>query len=170
LYVLLTGQHPAGSAASSPADLVQAIVTTEPPRLSHAVANTTTGTAATLTNNAANRATTPDRLRRLLRGDLETIVAKALKKHPNERYASVTAFADDLRRYVNHQPIGARPDMLAYRTTQFVRRHRAGVAAAAAATLALVAATPSPHGRWWTPGDSATRRATRRAAPRPRAS
>ena len=67
----------------------------------------------------------PEKLRRLLRGDLDTIVAKALKKSAPERYPSVTALADDLRRYLAHQPIGARPDTLAYRTTKFVQASRA---------------------------------------------
>ena len=51
-------------------------------------------------SNATRRTTTPDKLSRLLRGDLDTIVAKALKKNPQERYTSVTALADDLRRYL----------------------------------------------------------------------
>ena len=76
-----------------------------------------------------------------LRGDLDTIVAKALKKNPRERYASVTALADDLRRYLEHEPIRARPDTLAYRAARFVRRNRVAVVAAATATLALVAST-----------------------------
>jgi hypothetical protein len=46
---------------------------------------------------------------RILRGDLDTIVAKTLKKNPEERYPSVTAFAGDIRRYLNHEPISARP-------------------------------------------------------------
>ena len=132
LYVLLGGQHPVGSGFRSPADLVKAIVDTDPPRLSDAVAiSSKTETPGTLTSNAARRATTPEKLRRLLRGDLDTIVGKALKKSAHERYPSVTALADDLRRCVAHQPIGARPDTLAYRTAKFARRHVRGVAAAA---------------------------------------
>ena len=77
----------------------------------------------TAAGDAGRRATTPERLRRLLRGDLDTIVAKALKKSPQERYPSVTALADDLRRYLAQQPISARPDTLAYRTAKFARRH-----------------------------------------------
>ncbi len=138
LYLLLGGQHPVGSGFRSPADLVKAIVDTDPRRLSDAVADPKTETPATLTSNAARRATTPEKLQRLLRGDLDTIVAKALKKHAHERYASVTALADDLRRYLMHQPIGARPDTWMYRTTKFARRHVRGVLAGAGA-VALVA-------------------------------
>jgi serine/threonine-protein kinase len=135
LYVLLTGQHPAGSGLHTPADLVKAIVDTEPTRPSDAV-TATKATAEATTSNAARRTTTPDKLSRLLRGDLDTIVAKALKKHPQERYASVTALADDLRRYLKHEPISARPDTFAYRAGKFVRRNRTAVALA---TLAFVA-------------------------------
>jgi serine/threonine protein kinase len=118
LYVLLSGRHPAGDARRSPADLVKAIVETEPPRLS---------------------AVTTDRVQRALRGDLDTIVAKALKKKPEERYTSVTALAEDLRRHLDHQPIGARPDTLGYRTARFVRRNRLSVALAALVLIALLA-------------------------------
>jgi eukaryotic-like serine/threonine-protein kinase len=143
LYVLLTGQHPAGMGTHSPADLMKAIMDTEPRRLSDIV-TPTKADAAAVTSNAARRTTTPDKLRRLLRGDLDTIVAKALKKNPQERYASVTALADDLRRYLRHEPISARPDTIAYRAGKFVRRNRAAVALAAlafAATMAGVAGT-----------------------------
>src|SRR5207302_2752134 len=68
-----------------------------------------------------------------------TIVAKALKKSAVERYASVTAFADDLRRYLKNEPIAARPDAFAYRTAKFVRRHRAAVFLATLAIVATVA-------------------------------
>jgi serine/threonine protein kinase/tetratricopeptide (TPR) repeat protein len=75
--------------------------------------------------------------RKLPAGDLGTILGKALKKQPRERYASVTALADDLRRYLNHEPISARPDTLAYRSSKFVRRHRVGVSVAMATLVGL---------------------------------
>jgi eukaryotic-like serine/threonine-protein kinase len=137
LYLLLTGQHPAGDSIHSPADLVKAIVDTEPRRLSDIV------TAAEVdetraTDYAAQRTTTPDKLRRLFRGDLDTIVAKALKKNPQERYLSVIAFAEDLSRYLNHEPISARPDTFAYRTAKFVRRNRTVVALTTLVLLATI--------------------------------
>jgi serine/threonine protein kinase len=138
LYVLLTGQHPAGGNLRSAADLVKAIVDTEPTRPSDVV-TTAKGPGEEITTNAARRTTTPEKLSRLLRGDLDTIVAKALKKNPRERYASVTALADDLQRYLRHEPISARPDTLAYRATKFVRRNRVVVALAALTTLAILA-------------------------------
>jgi len=131
LYVLLAGRHPAERALQSPADLYKAIVDTEPVRLSDAVARIKGQTIETLESNAALRAATPDGLRRILKGDLDTIVAKALKKNPAERYPSVTAFADDVHRYLDNQPISARRDTLAYRTAKFVRRNRLAVGAAA---------------------------------------
>jgi serine/threonine protein kinase len=78
--------------------------------------------------------TTP---RNLPPGDLGTILGKALKKRPEERYASVTALADDLRRFLNREPIGARPDTIAYRASKFIGRHRVGVATIAAVLIGL---------------------------------
>lgn len=124
LFVLLTGKHPTGAATHSPADLVKSITETEARLASQAVAS------ANDTDSAERRHVTSDKLQRLLRGDLDTIVAKTLKKKAEERYASVTALADDLRRYLKHEPISARPDSLPYRTRKYVRRHRLGVAVA----------------------------------------
>lgn len=140
LYVLLTGQHPAGAGPHTPASLVRAILEAEPPRLSDVVAQA----AANLEQSAANaggRATSPEKLARLLRGDLDTIVAKALKKNPQERYPSIKALADDLQRYLSYEPISARPDAISYRVGKFVRRHRSGVIAAVLVTLALIGTT-----------------------------
>lgn len=137
LYVLLTGQHPAGSGLHSPAELVKALVETEATRPSDVVVES--AVAEPTTTNAARRATTPERLSRLLRGDLDTIITKALKKSPQKRYASVTALADDLQRYLRHEPINARPDTLVYRAGKFVRRNRAVVALAALSVLAICA-------------------------------
>jgi serine/threonine protein kinase len=135
LYELLAGHHPSGATPKSPSDFVKAVTETEPVRLSTAVHDAASPDAAAL---ASKRATTPERLRRLLRGDLETILGKALKKNPLERYASVTAFADDLRRYLEHQPIAARPDSVRYRTMKFARRHWRSVTATAAALVLFV--------------------------------
>jgi len=134
LYLLVTGEHPAGPGPHTPAQLMKSIVETEPPRPSEVVrsSRSTSDSASAATRGAAS----PEKLRRALRGDLDVIVAKALKKDPGERYASVTALADDLRRCLRHEPISARPDALAYRVRKFVRRNRAMVALA---TIALVA-------------------------------
>lgn len=132
LYLLLTGQHPAGSATHSAAELVKAIVETEPPRASQ---------VAALRDNAPaeTRDATAEKLRRQLRGDLDTILAKALKKSPAERYSSVTALAADLERYLKHEPISARPDTIPYRARKFVRRNRTVVALVALASITVVA-------------------------------
>lgn len=135
LYLLLTGQHPAGPGPHSPADLLHAITELEPRRPSDVVVSDT-GRAVSV---AANRSTFAERLQRQLRGDLDTIVAKALKKNPQERYASVTALADDLGRSLRNEPISARPDTATYRAAKFVRRHRPMVAMSAVAALAIIA-------------------------------
>ena len=136
LFELLTGQHPTGAAAHSPAEFVKAVADTEPQRLSATMVGTDQHETAA---RAARRATTPERLRRLLQGDLETVVGKALKHDPAERYGSVAEFADDLRRVLDHQPIAARGDALGYRTAKFLRRHRRVVMTSAFAASVLVA-------------------------------
>jgi serine/threonine-protein kinase len=136
LYVLLTGQHPAGAGPHSPADLIKAIVETETQSPSRALA-ADGDNAETVESAAAHRSSNPDKLRRLLRGDLDTITTRALKKNPLERYNSAAAFADDIRRYLAHEPISARPDSITYRAAKFLRRHRTVVALTATA-LALV--------------------------------
>jgi serine/threonine protein kinase len=128
-YFLLTGKHPAGANAHSAAELVNAITGTEPLRPSATVTNSDRATAE-------KRSTTPDRLRRQLSGDLDTILRKALKKEPLERYRSVVTFADDLRRYLEREPISARPDSFTYRARKFVLRNKLGVALAASALFA----------------------------------
>ncbi len=140
LYVLLTGRHPAGDDLRSTAVLVQAIVDGEPRKVSDVVM-APNGLPDAPARYAASRGTTPQRLRRRLHGDLDVIVAKALKKAASERYASVTALADDVRRSLHREPISARPDTLWYRASSFVRRHRAGVSATAAVVLLIAGLT-----------------------------
>jgi len=133
LFLLLTGSPPAGHGPHSPADLVKSITEIDTLAASQAVASSK-DTAA-----AEKRGTTLEKLHRWLRGDLDTIVAKALKKNPGERYTSVAAIADDLHRYLKQEPISARPDTLAYRTAKFVRRNRTAVALSTLASLAIIA-------------------------------
>jgi len=132
LYLLLTGQHPAGHRLHSAAELVKAVIESEPPQPSDATAS------AEAEELAEKRASTPEKLRRQLRGDLNTIVGKMLKKNPAERYGSATALADDLRRYLKHEPISARPDTLTYRAAKFARRNRTVVILTATAIVLVI--------------------------------
>ncbi len=132
LYLLLTGRHAAGDGQCSAAELVKAITETEPARASDALTSGDNGIAA-------NRGSTPEKLGRELRGDLDTILSKALKKNPAERYGSVVALAEDLQHYLRDEPISARPDSFSYRSAKFVRRNRMAVALTAIALSAVVA-------------------------------
>ena len=129
LYVLLAGRHPGGDAGRVAAEYLRGTLDTEPPRLSAAV----TAPEA--------RASSLERLRRLYAGDLDNILTKALRKRPEDRYATVDALAEDLRRHLNHEPVHARAESWGYRAAKFIRRHRAAVAAATVAILSLVGAT-----------------------------
>ena len=142
LYELLTGQRPyAHLKGRRPDELARAICEELPPRPS-TIASRDLPTTRTVTVPAGEPV--PDlaavtRFRRQLRGDLDTIVAKALRKEPKRRYLSVAQLADDVRRHCEGLPVSARPDTFSYRAGKFVRRHKAAVAAAALAVLALVA-------------------------------
>ena len=83
-------------------------------------------------------ATLPPAWRRALRGDLEWITRRALAKEPDDRYATVSEFAADIRRHLADEPVLAAAPGTAYRTRKFVRRHRTGVGAAAVLVLALL--------------------------------
>jgi serine/threonine protein kinase/WD40 repeat protein len=120
LYGLLSGARPYGAAGSgSQRELERAVLEIEP-KAPSAAATTRTDISS---DSATLRATTPRRLREELRGDLDTIIGKALKKSPKQRYPTVLALAGDLRAYLEEQPISARPDSLAYRSAKFIRRH-----------------------------------------------
>ncbi|WP_349740687.1 serine/threonine-protein kinase [Roseateles cavernae] len=132
LYQLLGGGHPTNTAPAGPPnhkntgtalEQLRTVVEVEPRRLSDAV--------------RAQADPEVKKQARELRGDLDTIVAKALKKVPAERYANAAALADDLKRWLAHEPIAARPDSRSYRLLKFLRRHRLGVAAGSLAGLSL---------------------------------
>lgn len=74
---------------------------------------------------------------RALRGDLDNVLAKALRRNPDRRYSSVEAFAADIERYLSDEPVVARAPTLRYRTLKFIRRRRLMLAASGSAALAL---------------------------------
>src|SRR5439155_18384724 len=88
---------------------------------------------------AANRQTEPARLGRLVRGELDWIVLKALSKDRDRRYESASGFAKDVERFLAHEPVAAGPPSAAYRLRKFVRRNRPQVIAASLLLLALLA-------------------------------
>jgi serine/threonine-protein kinase len=90
---------------------------------------------------AAQRDSVPERLSRLLRGDLDTIVLKALQTEPDRRYPTVQAFGVDIERYLRQQPISARKDAGMYRAGKFLQRHAIGVGLGALVVAALLTAT-----------------------------
>jgi len=121
LYELLTGRLPYRFRSRAPLDIVEAVRTTDPERPS-AVGGS-------------------EKLRRRLRGDLDTILLTALRKEPDRRYPSVEQLATDVRRHLDGLPVRARPDTFGYRAGKFVRRNRVPVAAGALVVLALVGGT-----------------------------
>ncbi len=131
LYGLLTGQRPYPGTSRAPHEIAQAVCEAQPEKPStaiyrdEAVANLPEGSR--------------EKLRRRLRGDLDNIVLKALRKEPERRYASVEQFSEDIRRHLKGLPVMARPDTFWYRSGKFVNRHKAAVLAGSLAIAALVA-------------------------------
>jgi eukaryotic-like serine/threonine-protein kinase len=129
LFELLTGARPYRIEGRTPSAIEAAVCRSAPARPSTTVQ---TGPAG------AGPALAPDRLARRLRGDLDTIILKALRKEPDRRYATAADLGEDLRRHAEGLPVAAQPDTARYRARKFVGRHRVSVAAAAAVLVALV--------------------------------
>jgi serine/threonine protein kinase len=123
LYEILAGARPYEGSDLTPAGIVVAQARGEPPLLSRA---------------ARTQSPIPSRL---LRGDLELIVAKSLRHEPAQRYRDAEALAADLRHYLDGRAIEARPHSVLYRWRKFARRNRIAVAATAAIAVVLVGAT-----------------------------
>ncbi len=145
LYELLAGRRPYRVPRRSPDEVARAVTdaTPEPPSVRVARGE---GDERSVAEVARARDTTPDRLRRALRGDLDTIALQALRKEPGRRYASAEALAQDLDRHRRGLPVAARGDSRRYRLATLVRRHRAATAAAAIALAAVVGF--AGHSQW----------------------
>lgn len=129
LYELLTGVRPYRLKYESPAALEEAILKEDLRRPSQNRFSSQV---------VAARGTSERTLIRTLTGDLDTIVLKALKRNPLERYSSVSAFTQDILNYLNNLPVSARPDSLWYRVGRFTARYKVPVAAATVASVALL--------------------------------
>jgi len=120
LFVLLAERLPYRADLSQPADLIRAICDEDP---------------------VWQGATSID-------GDLQSILAQALRKEPERRYLSVEQFAGDVRRYLDRRPVAARPDTAVYRLRKFSARHPVSLGAAGAMLLIVVATTASALMQW----------------------
>jgi TolB-like protein len=131
LYELLTGARPYHLKTwASLRTLEQAIATVEVSKPSTQIEP----------KSCEARAVAQEKLVRLLRGDLDVIVLKALDKEPDQRYTNAATMAEDLRRHLRSEVIQARPPRLSYRLRKFVRRRRTGVVVAAFSAAIVVAA------------------------------
>jgi len=136
LYVLLTGCLPFQTKKEEPLEeMLRLVREQDPPRPSTKVSNDRETSTAT----AEARGTEPKQLVSLLRGDLDWVTMKALEKDRSRRYGTASELATDVARYLNHEPVMARPASISYRLSKYVRRHRIGVAAAAVLVALVVA-------------------------------
>ena len=128
LYELLTGERPYRLKRDSRGALEEAILQADPQPPSRAALSESVALA---------RGATRGKLAKILKGDLDTIVLKALKKLPGERYATANAFDEDVHRFLRGDLVLAQADSFAYRARKFAGRHRVGIAAAGVLLLTL---------------------------------
>jgi serine/threonine protein kinase/tetratricopeptide (TPR) repeat protein len=136
LYELLCGQTPFGELIAATRDLVRirsAIESTDPPSPSVRLSR------ATRAGDSGAAGKTPSLAASALRGELDWITMKAIARDPARRYASASALADDLRRFLANEPVEAGPESRAYRVSKFVRRNRVGVIAGGIAAAGILA-------------------------------
>lgn len=152
LYRLLTGQLPYDLTGLRLDQMFRLVCETEPPRPSQAIAdsgsrmaNSTARTQRMEGDDAFQTEATRSAYSAIhnpqsLKGDLDNIVLKALKKEPDRRYESVEQFSEDIRRYLAELPVSARPDTFSYRASKFLKRNRVAVVATSLVFFALIAA------------------------------
>ena len=151
LYELLTGHRPYRVRSDSPLELERLVCSEEPEKPSAAVSRidekaSHDGSRPTLVTPqliSEARAIRPEELPRCLRGDLDTIVMKAIRKEPEQRYVSAEDFSKDIGRHLAGMPIEAREPSVLYRGGKFVHRHMESLA-----TAILILAVSAGLGTW----------------------
>ncbi len=139
LYELLTGTTPLERMSlreAGYAEILRRIKEEEPPRPSTRLS----ASRAALPSISAQRKTEPEKLTRLMRGELDWIAMKCLEKDRTRRYETAIGLAQDVERYLNDEPVEACPPSASYRLRKFARKHRAPIAVAASFLFLLVAA------------------------------
>jgi eukaryotic-like serine/threonine-protein kinase len=142
LFELFTGRRPYRMKSNTAHELARVICEEEPDKPSTAITRTDRGTPQPppqIAELSRKRSTEPDRLERRLKGDLDNILLKAMRKEPQRRYASVEQFSEDLYRHLANLPVSAHEDSFRYRAEKFVRRNVVAVSAGTVAVLSLLA-------------------------------
>jgi tetratricopeptide (TPR) repeat protein/serine/threonine protein kinase len=148
LYELLTGSTPLTRKRVKEAALLEVlrvIREEEPPRPSTRLSESTDSLASI----SAQRQMEPAKLTRMVRGELDWIVMKALEKDRNRRYETANGFAMDVQRYLADEPVQACPPSAGYRLRKFARRHRAGLLTMVAVLLFVLLAAGGVGWVWW---------------------
>ncbi len=161
LYELLTGHRPYRVRSDSPLEIERSVCEKEPEKPSAAVSRIderashdgSRRTAITPQLIGEARAIRPEELPRRLRGDLDTIVMKAIRKRPEHRYASADAFAKDIERHLSGMPIEARKATLLYRSGKFIHRHVESLATALLAFAVVAGLGTWEARRLWKQGN-----------------
>jgi eukaryotic-like serine/threonine-protein kinase len=162
LYELLSGHRPFENKEGDFKEIYQAVIDINPPLPSSLIETTSkvtgkkpnvvsevkTGESREPLNNNSNETKSIDSRRtaphgigikpQFLRGDLDNIVLKALKKEPERRYSSAENFSEDIKRHLDGLPVTARPDTFSYRAEKFIRRNSFSVAAGVLILLAII--------------------------------
>jgi eukaryotic-like serine/threonine-protein kinase len=139
LYQLLTGRSPYRLVSYSQLQLERAICMDDPTRLSQTVVAKLKGESdADRSRISDRRGLSPQRLQARLAGDLDAIVAMAMRKEPERRYPSVEALADDVQRHLQGQPVRARSGDWRYNSIKFLRRNVFAAVVAATVFIGLI--------------------------------
>lgn len=137
LYELLTGNLPYDVSGKTPSEIERIICEQKPTRPSTAVTQTPSQKQG---SNSTQKATGTGRranLQKILHGELDTIVLKAMHKEPERRYESADHLASDIQNYLTDKPVSAHPDSRLYRARKYISRHRIGVSAITAVFFSL---------------------------------
>lgn len=147
LYELLTGRNPFDFSGLRADEAIKLICDTDPPKPSSVISferttkETEIDSLTTIVSDEFEAKTSRNKDKpfdsKILKGDLDNIILKALQKSPARRYQTISNFSEDIRRYLSGLPVSARPATLSYRTSKFIKRNRAAVVATSLIFMAL---------------------------------